>query len=458
MPSRNLAILVGVGSFQDSAFKTLRFCHNDIDDLGRVLSNPDIAQFEVRKLHAPERDQILETLDKSASELKPEDKLIFYYAGHGKRSPSGRLYLVAKDTKMDALRATGVPIDQVLEIMQESKSSQRVMILDCCHSGAVGGEFRGDIADNLQELARARGTCILAASTGIQLAEERESANPDGRGNGIFTRYLVEGLQGGMAAGDAEVITVDGLYDYAFNRVVTTSTQTPMKWIIGGVGNIVIGKSTSSGWQNQKKAIQEEFRNLHTNRLISGAYLDGVLQITSKDWGRLKPDERSFGNRLQLFSRKEITLIELLESDEEPPAPPKAESSKREDRRPNIKEDTIKSQSIVDWNLIAVESSPTGSGNVWLSAFGPILMLAACVVVLAVTENLGAERSVNYVMAISFGIAGLTYCGFLLRRQMLRIQMNKGISLRSITSILTLLIPVAGFAILLLIGIFAASL
>lgn len=468
MASRNLAILVGVGSFQDSAFKPLRFCDNDVEEFGRVLSSPEIGEFEVRKLRAPERDQILETLDKSASELKPNDKLVFYYAGHGKRSPSGRLYLVAKDTKIDAFRATGVPIDQVLEIMQESKSSQRVMILDCCHSGAVGGEFRGDIADNLQELARARGTCILAASTGIQLAEERESVGSDGRGNGIFTRYLVEGLQSGLAAGDAEVVTVDGLYDYAFNRVVTTSTQTPMKWIIGGVGNIVIGKSTSGGWQNQRLVIQERFRGLHTERMISGAYLDRVLNVTGKEWGRLKPEERSFADRLQHFSRKEIALYELLT---ETGAPEPAKSSARPDeiaarheepRSPaNAKEETARGKSIFDLNLITVKPSPAVGGGIWQSAWGAVLMLVAGFVILLIVENAFKDppaMKIMMVLSFLFGLAGLAYSGLLFHRQRQLIQRSQGISLRSLIRISTILIPLVGSLLFLLVGFFALSL
>ncbi|MEA2876275.1 MAG: glycogen phosphorylase [Hyphomicrobiales bacterium] len=316
--SRSLAILVGVSSFDDPSFKPLRFCENDVNELGRVLSTPDVAEFEVIKLHTPNRAEIVTSLERGAAQLRPEDKLLFYFAGHGKRSPAGRLYLVAKDTRSDALRGTGVPIEQVLEIMQESHSSQRVMILDCCHSGAVGDQFRGEINDGMQELARTRGTCILAASTGIQLAEEREAVSSGGKGNGIFTRHLVEGLESGSAAvKDADYVTVDSLYDFAFQRVVTTSKQTPMKWVIGSVGNIVIAKSSSGGWQSQKAIVLTEFNNLHAGRLITGRLLDRIQKITGKNWNQLSPEERLFSDKLLAFSRKTITLDELLDDESE---------------------------------------------------------------------------------------------------------------------------------------------
>jgi Caspase domain len=449
MPSRNVALLVGVGSFNDSAFRPLRFCGNDIDDLGRVLSDPNIAQFEVTKLVAPTRDEILEALDRGASELQPEDKLIFYYAGHGKRSPAGKLYLVAKDTKIDLLRATAVPIDQVLEIMQESHSSQRVMILDCCHSGAVGGEFRGEIADNLQELARARGTCILTSATGIQLAEERESGTPDGRGNGIFTRYLVEGLETGLAAGGAEFITVDNLYDYAFNRVVTNSVQTPVKWVIGGVGNIVIGKSMSGGWQGQRQVIQEEFRNLHTNRLISGAILDRVLRIASRDLGQLSPTERAFADELLKFARKDITLLDLLANKEAKPEIPTDESIARRRSDPLTAGDGLPGRrSLLDKRVISFPALGDAFRTGLRSPYMPILIL---VVGFATIES-GLSYDLRRGLFLLMGVAGFGWAGILLLKQLQEVARNRGVSLRLIFRIFILSVALFGFGLMFTLG------
>jgi hypothetical protein len=447
MPSRNLAILVGVGSFDDAAFKTLRFCNNDINDLGQVLSNADIAQFDVQTLYDPKRDQIVQALDKVSSNLQPEDKFLFYYAGHGKRSPSGKLYLIAKDTHLDTLRATGVPIDQVLEFMQDSRSSQRVMILDCCHSGAVGGEFRGEIADNLKELARARGTCILTASTGIQLAEERESARSDGHGNGIFTRYLVEGLQTGLATSDAEAVTVDSLYEYAYSRVVVTSSnQTPMKWVLGGVGNIVLGKSSSGGWQKQRKAIQEEFRNLHNNRLIPGTFLDSVVRITNKDWIRLDTSERQFADLLLLFSRKEITLIELLakEAGSEKIATKRSEPAVKGNDHMVAQDHGGKEKSYVKADVIITLGSMSGfMKSLILTPIGPVLMFIG-LVTLQASSN---PRYISPLMIATGAAVGLAYVVSLYYRRWKQIRRDGGLSGLSLLFVLMNLVPLVLFGI-----------
>jgi uncharacterized caspase-like protein len=320
--SRDLAVLVGVGKFDDNSFKPLRFSKNDVDDLDRVLTSPDIAEFKTRKLYDAQSGEILDALENEFRRLQPQNKLIFYYAGHGRRAANGKLYLVAKNTKAEALRRTAISIDEVLEMMQETRSLQRLMILDCCHSGAIGGQFRGQISESLEVLAESRGTVILSASTGIQLAEERESLAANDSGNGIFTRYIVEGLETGSAADNTDHITADGLYRYAYNRVVTTSaTQTPMKSIFGGVGEIIIGKSISSGWRAQRNPIREKFRSLHDDGVILGTQLDDVLGVTNKEWVQMDHNERVLAERLLLYWRKEIRLPQVFEKLN--PAPPK---------------------------------------------------------------------------------------------------------------------------------------
>src|SRR5262249_28356588 len=142
--TRSIAFLVAVDQFADPSFGRLQFPQNDVSGMERVFSNPDISDFEPTVLRNPKRDSIITELENIASALTPEDKIIYYYAGHWKRSRrAGDLYLVASDTRADALLGTGIPIDMILKIMRESSCRQRVLILDCCYSGAVSAVFRG---------------------------------------------------------------------------------------------------------------------------------------------------------------------------------------------------------------------------------------------------------------------------------------------------------------------------
>jgi hypothetical protein len=294
MTAHDIAVLVGVDQFNDINFPPLHFCKNDVDGMARVLGDPEISGFEIIRLSNKRHDEVLETLERTVANLVPGDKFLFYFAGHGRRSQFGRLYLVATDTKVDALRATGILVDNALDIIRESRCTHRALILDCCHSGAVGESFRGgDVKSELDNLAqRNSGTYILTASTAIELAEERESAVGDGTtGNGIFTKYFIEALDTGNASSSgSEDVTLDAVYDYVHQRV---SPQRPQRFIIGGIGSFVVGRSVAAHWERRRNDLKKRFGELHYANNISDDHYISVLKILRTSWSALQPDQKA---------------------------------------------------------------------------------------------------------------------------------------------------------------------
>jgi hypothetical protein len=269
----------------------------------RVLSNREICDFETITIRNKNRDEIITLLEETVADLAPNDKILFYYAGHGKRLPrSGKLHLIAADTKLAALNGTAVPMETVLQVMHESRCQQRVLILDCCHSGAVGAEFRGgELSDCLGDLALSTGTCILTASTAIQTAEERESADiAAGSGHGVFTRYFIDGLEKGEAptSSDGETITIDGVYDYVYNHLVLNSLQKPQRFLLDGTGAIEIGHSIAVKWDKRRSEVQNKFYQFLIENTISNEHLIDVLRLTGRKWSELVGIDRQASRKL----------------------------------------------------------------------------------------------------------------------------------------------------------------
>jgi hypothetical protein len=262
-----------------------------------VLRSAEISGFEIVEFRNKRHDEILEGLERTVASLVPGDRLLFYFAGHGRRSPqSGRLYLVATNTKSDALRATGIPIDSALDIIRESRCDNRALVLDCCHSGAVGEGFRGgDLASRLDELARRNsGTYILTASTAIQLAAEREAAANDGAsGNGIFTKYFIEALEtGGASSGDSDEITIDAVYDYIQQRVTVEASQQPQRFVIGGAGRFVVGRSSAGLWERRRGELGRRCVELNHQNVISDEDYMAAAKIFRAPWPTLTSDQK----------------------------------------------------------------------------------------------------------------------------------------------------------------------
>ena len=298
--SRSVAFLVGVDQFADTSFSPLRFCQRDVAEMDRVLNNREISDFETVIMMNEPHYTILSRIERMLGQLEVSDKVLLYFAGHGKRARlSGDLYLVASDTFGDALNSTGISVERLLRILRSCSCRQRLVILDCCYSGAVGQLFnRGEVSDEMQVLAENTGTYILAASTGTQTAAERE--NEAGGGNGVFTRFLIEGLESGDASlgSDGEAVTVDSLFSYARTKVVMNALQEPKKFVLDGAGDFVLARSQARRWDGRRREVRGKFLNLLQDNVIGEDDLAVVLRLTKRTWSELDAEEREVSGRL----------------------------------------------------------------------------------------------------------------------------------------------------------------
>ncbi|MGQ0445383.1 MAG: caspase family protein [Beijerinckiaceae bacterium] len=242
---RKVAFLVGNDTFPEGpSIPSLLFPLNDAQKLAEVLEDPATCGFEARPYLNETSQKILSDLDEISRELTQDDTLLFYYSGHGKLS-GNELCIVSKETRTARLRSTSIKASEVLGYLQESSSKRRILVLDCCHSGAIATIYRGgDAESSLNGLAHSFGTYILTASTAIQFAEEREKD-----GHGVFTKALIDCLR----EGGKESITVDDWYEYAYDHLRLDGKQTPVKWGLRGEGpsfEIGILKQSTNGSVN----------------------------------------------------------------------------------------------------------------------------------------------------------------------------------------------------------------
>ncbi len=105
---------------------------------------------------------------------------LFYFAGHGHIEPAGG-YLIATDSQRGD---EGVSLSEILILANKSPATNKIIILDSCHSGIAGAS---PINHNLASLAE--GITVLTASTADQYASEKD-------GHGVFTTLLVDALSG----------------------------------------------------------------------------------------------------------------------------------------------------------------------------------------------------------------------------------------------------------------------
>jgi uncharacterized caspase-like protein len=117
-------------------------------------------------------------------------------------------------------------MDELQTIFQRIEAERVVAFLDACYSGAAGGrtfvsqKTRAGAVDDLflDRLTRSKGRAIITASRPAEVSIELPEL-----GHGIFTYYLVQGLQG---AGDLDrdgIVNLQELYQYIEQQVTTKS-------------------------------------------------------------------------------------------------------------------------------------------------------------------------------------------------------------------------------------------
>jgi hypothetical protein len=200
------ALLIGIDNYPSSPLKS---CIRDAFELAKLLelNGDDSPNFDVRLLtDVPSKSLLLGHIKNLFN--SDHDVVLFYYAGHGHINSMGS-YLVTPDSRMND---EGVSMQDILKIANRSAAKNKIIILDCCHSGAMGTPD-----GSMAELAE--GVTILAASRSSESSVELN-------GHGVFTNLLLNALQGG-AADISGCITPGNIYAY-IDRALGSWDQRPV--------------------------------------------------------------------------------------------------------------------------------------------------------------------------------------------------------------------------------------
>lgn len=182
-----IALIVGINFYEHGG--SLYGCVNDAYSVKSMLERNDggSVNFDCKLLTASsdresiKRGALKDSIQKLFS-TKAETAL-FYFAGHGHIEATGG-YLLASDARRGD---EGVSLSEILVLANASPATNKIIILDSCHSGIAGDAPGKDDMANLTE-----GLTILTASTKEQYASEED-------GSGVFTSLLVDALSGSAA-------------------------------------------------------------------------------------------------------------------------------------------------------------------------------------------------------------------------------------------------------------------
>ncbi|MEV0372015.1 PQQ-binding-like beta-propeller repeat protein [Streptomyces sp. NPDC050636] len=243
---RRLALLIATYAYQDAGLRRLTAPAHDAEALADVLRDPQIAGFEVTQLVNKPHYEVGEAIGDLYRDRRRDDLTLLYFTGHGLKDDEGRLHLAMTNTRRDNLAFTSLPAELVDQAMSSCMSRQKVLILDCCYSGAFpAGRLAKAATGDVHALERfqGRGRTVLTASDATQYSFEGDKLR--GRAaQSVFTRHLVQGLRDGSADLDDDGnITLDELYSYVYDKVVDEMPQQRPKRMDSVEGRILIARN-----------------------------------------------------------------------------------------------------------------------------------------------------------------------------------------------------------------------
>ncbi len=228
---RSYAVIVGISKYQNLPGNLqLQFAERDAQSIYTILISPEGGNFKAENVHvltgakatlAGLRREIDTWLPAVA---KDDDRVLIYFAGHG-FVYSGKGYLAPYDVDLKNIGATGYPMDELGSVIGgKIRAKSKILLTDACHSGAISPEDTQNLNRTLGDLNKS--LFSLTASRD----RERSFESPDLEGgHGVFTYYVVKGLEGAADVSHDGIVSADELAEYVHTNVreATSGQQNP---------------------------------------------------------------------------------------------------------------------------------------------------------------------------------------------------------------------------------------
>ncbi len=229
---QSYALVIGIAHYENLPESAqLRYPDRDAESIYTTLISQQGGEYPASHVHVltdaqATRANILHELeDWLPSVTAPSDRVLIYFAGHGFIS-GGSGYLAPYDIDLHNIAGTAIPMETLGELIgTKIQGKWKVLLTDACHSGAITPETDPTQLNHML-LGMQQSIFSLTASRD----REQSFESPDwGGGHGIFTYYVVRGLQGAADANGDGVVTADELAEYVHDNVrqATGGRQNP---------------------------------------------------------------------------------------------------------------------------------------------------------------------------------------------------------------------------------------
>lgn len=175
-PARaDTAIVVGINAYESRDIVALEGCLNDAALMQKALKNNGFDKITLLLGPDAARTKILAALDAAAKTVKPTERFVFYFAGHGSDTPR---CIVPYDAEKKAKgeNPTVISRETLQEKLAKVPAASRTAILDSCFSGGMKGDDGGKTPEEKEKIKKLQKRARFTDLTG----SGRSVPNPNG--------------------------------------------------------------------------------------------------------------------------------------------------------------------------------------------------------------------------------------------------------------------------------------
>lgn len=193
---KTYALLTGVSNYRNEQ-ANLYNTTKDVKELKKVLSHQNVMASVLTSKYA-NHENITRKLNAIVKLAKPNDKIIFFFSGHG---DTGGFF--SSDLTMFRYQ-------ELIDILKKAKAQNIIIFIDACKSGSVKSISRDNfgIGNNYPNIT------FVTSSDGNELSAENRWV-----GHGFFTQALLKGLRGKSDKNTDKQVTLIELFSYIYNDV-----------------------------------------------------------------------------------------------------------------------------------------------------------------------------------------------------------------------------------------------
>jgi WD40 repeat protein len=238
------AVVVGVSEYKNLAIPSLKYADKDAEALANFLRRPEGGGYDSDHMRVllnsdATLTNVREALINFLNQAIDMDLVLIFFAGHGAPEPARpqNIYLLTHDSDPTSLGTSAFPMWDIQTVLARYISAKRIIVFtDACHSGNISVNFatRGVgvteqnlVNQYLTDLSKSKeGVVVFTASASGEVSQEFPEML-----HGVFTYYLLDGMEGKADYNNDYTVTINELMQYVEEQVKrkTHGSQNPTR-------------------------------------------------------------------------------------------------------------------------------------------------------------------------------------------------------------------------------------